>query len=240
MGLAVVLAMLCGVGRVAADPKVPAVPPAHAPGMDVPLPSMPEPVTSSSTANSSSVQNGIRLGRWSLSFETSDLFATTQNPFLFLVKTRYEGPNPLNYRLATQVLSARYRITDPGGWSFLRGDWEASFGVMYSAILHGPEDYIVGALAGIRYNFVPRDSRLSPYIEMRLALTATNASKIFQGQQQNLTFGYLLGAGVRYQINDRWSASIGTLNQHESDLFMTDPNYGFNAMGVSASIERRF
>ena len=178
--------------------------------------------------------------KWSLSFETSYLWATTNNPFIFLIKTPLEGPNPTHYRLATQILSARYELTKPGGWSFLRGNWEASLGIFDSTIIHGPEDYIVGALAGLRYTFMPKGSLLSPYIEMRFAVSITNASKVFQGQQQDQTFGYMLGVGLRYQISQRWSASLGTINQHESNLFQTDPNYGFNVMGVSASIERRF
>jgi hypothetical protein len=178
--------------------------------------------------------------RWSMSLETSDLFATTRNPFLFLVHTKYEGPNPLRYRLATQILAGRYQLTEPSGWSFLRGDVELSIGMLYSAVLHGPEDYIVGALTGVRYNFVPKNSRWSPYIEMRFGVNDTNASHVFQGQQQDFTFTYLLGAGVRYQLTPRWKVSLGMLNQHESDLFMTNPNFGFNVMGVTASIERRF
>jgi Lipid A 3-O-deacylase (PagL) len=180
------------------------------------------------------------VSRWSISLEASDLFATTQNPFIFLVKTKWEGPNPLHYQLATQILAARYQLTKTGGWSFLRGNTEASLGIMYSAVLHGPEDYIVGLLGGFRYNFVPRHSRLSPYIEMRFGINETNSSHIFQGQQQDLTFGYVLGAGVSYRINPRWQVSLGTLNQHESDLFLTDPNFGFNVMGVSLGIQRHF
>jgi hypothetical protein len=156
------------------------------------------------------------------------------------VKTKYEGPNPLYYRLATQILDVRYRITDTGGWSIFRGNLDGSLGVFYSTVLHGPESYIAGVLGGFRYNFVPRNSRLSPYVEMRFGISDTDASHVYQGQQQNLTFGYLLGAGIAYQIDPRWKVMLGTINQHESDLFMTYPNYGFNVMGVSLGIERRF
>ena len=229
MSVSVVLALLCDL---TAAPKLPAVPPLASEPPRAEAPPLADP--------SSPLPPEIHLSRWSLGFESAYLFKTINNPFIFLVKSRFEGPNPLHYRLATQILSAHYEITRPGGWSFLRGNWEASFGVFDTTIIHGPEDYIVGGLIGMRYNFVPKDSRLSPYIEMRFALSATNASKIFQGQQQNLTFGYLLGAGMRYRISDRWSASIGALTQHESDFFMTDPNFGFNALGVSLDIKRRF
>jgi len=231
----ILFALLCGLTPA---PKLPAVPP---------LPAKPPQVEAPAEAQAPSPVEPAALpspevdpSRWSLSFETSYLFKTINNPFIFLIKSRFEGPNPLHYRLATQILSARYELTRPGGWSFLRGNWEASLGILDSTIIHGPEDYIVGGVFGLRYNFVPKGSPLSPFIEMRGVLSATNASHIFQGQQQDLTFGYLLSAGVRYQINDRWSASLSALTQHESDFFMTNPNFGFNALGVNAEIKRRF
>jgi opacity protein-like surface antigen len=230
-----VAALLCSLE--ASAKRAPAVPP---------LPSV---VRSTDTeTQSGGSPNAIALlptrekphSRWWLSYETSYLFATTNNPFIWLVKTKQEGPNPLHYRLATQVLSVRYELTQPGGWAFLRGNFEWSGGILYSAVVHGPEDYIVGAVSGLRYNFVPRHSRFSPYIELRFGVSVTNASHVRQGQQQDQTFGYLLGAGVNYRVDPRWQVSVGTINQHESNLFQTDPNYGFNVMGVSLGVKRRF
>jgi hypothetical protein len=181
-------------------------------------------------------------GRWSLGLETSYLFNTIPNPFFLLAGRRGKEnrKNRLDYHLTTQVLGGQYRLSDVGGWRFLRGYWQFEAALIYSQILKGPETYWGGVMVGFRYNFAPRDSRWSPYVELRGGYGLTDASMIRYGQQQDSTFAYLLDTGVGYQAAPRWRVSAGVMEQHLSNFYQTHPNFGFDVMGFNLRVDRSF
>jgi Lipid A 3-O-deacylase (PagL) len=185
--------------------------------------------------------NGGLSSRWSLDFESAYAFYDARNPWFLLVGQNgpINRPNPFDYHLNTYVFGARYDLTKVGGWSFLRGYWQSSFGATYSDILQGPEHYYAGIVGGLRYIFVPGDGTWSPYVELRGGVGATDASHVFYGQQADLAFTYLMGLGLRYQPNSRWRFSLGILDQHLSDLYLKRPDYGFDSAGFIVSVEWR-
>jgi Lipid A 3-O-deacylase (PagL) len=179
--------------------------------------------------------------RWSLDFESSYTFFNARNPWFLLAgqSGSINRPNLFDYHLNSYIFGARYDLTRLGGWGFLRGYLQSSFGALYSDILQGPEHYYVGIVGGFRYIFVPGDGTWSPYVELRGGGGATDASYVFYGQQRDLAFTYLMGVGLRYQPNTRWRFSLGILDQHLSDLYLKRPDYGFDSAGFIASVEWR-
>ena len=178
-------------------------------------------------------------GRFELSLETAYCFVPVPNPFFGLAGLY--NKNPLDYELVTEMVSARYQFTGTGGPGPLRGNMEISAGFLYSTILHGPETFYAGYHMGLRYNFVPKSwPRLSQFLEVRGCLGWTDSRGFRFAQQQDFTFTYMLGAGLRYRIDRHWSVTVGVLDQHISNAYLTQPNYGFDSVGVQVGVSLRF
>jgi hypothetical protein len=180
--------------------------------------------------------------RWTLDFESSYVFWDIQNPFWLLAGQRGVNnmKNPWSYHLNSYVFGGRYDLTNISGWGFLRGYWQTSVGVIGADILQGPEHYYAGVIGGLRYLFVPGDGTWSPYVGFREGVGATDASHLFYGQQDNVSFMYLFDFGVRYQPAPRWRVSLGIVDQHMSDAYLTKVNYGFDSVGFIAAFEWRY
>jgi len=180
--------------------------------------------------------------KWSWNLETAYLPHTIENPLfgLFGITPRDNARNPNDYQLATLITDAVYDIGEPSGWRFLRGYWQSSFGVIYSAILKGPETHFVGVLSGMRYNFVAEGSRWAPYAQMRFGAGVVDSSGHKSGQKQDFTFTYLMDLGLRYTLKPGVAGSAGAGAQHRSDFYQTDKNTGFDTLGFTIRTEMRF
>jgi hypothetical protein len=179
--------------------------------------------------------------RWTYDFESSYVFWDIQNPFWLLAGQRGVNnmKNPWHYHVNSYLFGGRYDLSNIGGWGFLRGYWQSSVGVIGADILQGPEHYYAGVIGGLRYLFVPGDGTWSPYIEYREGVGATDASHLFYGQQDDISFMYLFGFGVRYQPDPQWRVSLGIVDQHMSDAYLTKVNYGFDSVGLNVIVEWR-
>jgi hypothetical protein len=166
------------------------------------------------------------------------LFEVIPNPF-FLAAGEYTK-NQLEYHLATQILSGRYQLIDPVGPSLLRGSCAVSGSLVYSTIIEGPESYFVGLTVGLAYYFVQPGAKIVPYLEVRGGPGFTDARRFDYAQQQDFTFTYLLGAGLRYDFSPRASFSVGVLDGHLSNAYLTEPNYGFDALGINLGLTVRY
>jgi Lipid A 3-O-deacylase (PagL) len=160
------------------------------------------------------------------------------NPF-FAMAGAY-NKNRLDYELNTEIFSLRYQLTNPAGPWFLRGNWEISALLLGSVIIDGPESYFAGLGAGLRYYFVQPRARLVPFIEVRGGAGFTDSRGYRDAQQQDFTFCYMLGAGLRYDLNRYLSLTASAIDQHLSNSYITSPNYGFDSSGFSLGALIRF
>jgi Lipid A 3-O-deacylase (PagL) len=177
--------------------------------------------------------------RWSFSIESIYAFENIESPW-FVVALHPHKKNPLDYKFVTEILSARYRLTETAGPMFLSGNLEFGIGPMFTVIINGPESYFVGAVGGFRYNFVQPRARLIPYLELRGGIGKSDSRKIFKSLQSDATLTYLLGAGLRYELSPRWSVAVGAMDQHLSTGFFAKHDYGTDALGFNAAIELRY
>lgn len=115
-------------------------------------------------------------GRFSLSLESAYLFQPIPNPF-FAIAGRH-NENPLDYHLATQVVSIRCQVTKTDGPGVLRGNLELSAGILGSAIVRGPESFYTGFVKEFRCTFSPRSLSLKSYAEVRGALGWTDFRRL--------------------------------------------------------------
>ena len=177
--------------------------------------------------------------RWSFSIESIYAFETIKNPWYVAVRIPTKE-NFRHYRFVTEILSARYRLTEDAGPLFLRGNLEFSIGPIVTLIVNGPESYFVGAAGGLRYNFIQPGARLIPYLELRGGIGKSDSRKIYKSLQSDATLSYLLGAGLRYELSPRWSVAAGAIDQHLSTAYFADRDYGSDAVGFNAAIELRY
>jgi lipid A 3-O-deacylase len=140
--------------------------------------------------------------------------------------------NPNSYEIGPEFLDARIRwgVVQKDGWT--RGYNQFTITAMAEPIFRGIENHYFGVNFGARYNFVQPGSRFIPYISGGLGMGGIDSHPQFPGAQgQDFTFNILAGAGISYQLNDRWKISVGALYQHLSNGGQTDPNPSLNLFG---------
>jgi hypothetical protein len=161
-------------------------------------------------------------------------------PFIFTPSDR----NPRDYTLAPLIVSLRWHLDDIRGPWFLRGNTDLTFSGSYTVIPRGPESLYAAFMFGVRRNFVPANWRTVPYLEGRAGLGFTDAKGpegVPYAQGQDFTFNFILGGGVRYNFNLRYSISAGIAYMHISNLYLSEPkvaNWGINVVGPTFGVTR--
>jgi hypothetical protein len=176
---------------------------------------------------------------WSFSLESAYTFNVIPNPWFATFLDKYRK-NYRNYNFLTEIVSARYSVTNPGGPLFLRGNLEMSGGLVRTIIVKGPESYFGGSVLGLRYNFIQPGAKLIPYAELRGGGGLSDSRGMSHSLQTDFTFTYFLGAGFRYDVNPRCSVTVGVLDQHLSNAWLASPDYGVDSLGVSAGVQVRY
>ncbi len=157
-------------------------------------------------------------------------------PFDFMEGDPYQL-YPLRYTLVPIVASVRWHMGNIGGRWIFRGNWDLTASGSATAIPRGAETHYFSYDMGIRRNFVPRNSHIAPYVDLRLGLGMINAKGplgVYYAQGQNFTFTCNLGSGVRYNFNPRYAISAGLNWMHISNNNASEPqysNYGINVYG---------
>jgi lipid A 3-O-deacylase PagL len=176
-------------------------------------------------------------------FDTGYLFYNSPTLLGPLIGVKFNREHGLPYyTLVPLMTSLRWQLYDVRGRSFWRGNTELTFGGTYTVITHGPEDYYGAIVIGTRYNFVQPNWRFVPYFEIHGGFGWTDAKQPQQvarhelptGQGQDFTFTFMLGTGVRYNFNSRYSISAGPAYMHISNAYLSEPkyyNHGVNVIG---------
>ena len=153
--------------------------------------------------------------------------------------------NPNSYESAPQFVTGRVRWfvndTPQGGWDWTRGYNQFCLTLMAEPIVRGVENFYYGVNFGARYNFVRPNWRLVPYFSGGLGLGWIDSRPDMRGSQgQDFTFNILTGAGVAYEIDQRWKIDIGILYEHLSNGGQTEPNPSLNLLGPQVGVSYSF
>ncbi len=147
---------------------------------------------------------------------------------------------PLKYTLVPIFASLRWHMGGPWGPVILRGNFDLTFTGSVTAIPRGPETRYFSYIMGIRRNFVPRNSRIAPYFDVRLGvgrIDAKGPEGVPYAQGQDITFTINMGSGVRYNFNPRYAISAGMNFMHISNLDLSEsngkPNWGVRNYGIN-------
>jgi hypothetical protein len=170
------------------------------------------------------------------SFESGWLPINIPFVFDFLLGDGY-NMTPLKYTLVPNIASLRWQVDSVRGPWILRGNWDLTFSAAITAIPRGAETNYEAYDMGIRRNFVRRNWRIGPYVDGRLGLGRIDAKGpegVPYAQGQDFTFTVMLGSGVRYNFNPRYSIAGGLNYMHVSNAYLSQPKYldfGINVYG---------
>ncbi len=159
-------------------------------------------------------------------------------PFDFMLNSQY-NTYPLKYTLVPVIGSLRWQLGNVHGPMILRGNWDVEFSGAVIAIPRGPESRYFAYIMGMRRNFVPRNSRVTPYFDWRAGLGNIDAKGpvgVPYAQGQNFTFTLNLGSGLRYNFNPRCGVSLGLNWMHISNANLSQgkpPNWGTRNYGIN-------
>ena len=146
---------------------------------------------------------------------------------------------PLHYTLVPIFPSLRWHMGKISGPWILRGNTDLTTALSLTAIPRGPEK-IYGAFdLGVRRNFVHRNWRTAPYFELRGGagfIDAKGPDGVPYAQGQDFTFTLMVGAGIRYNFNPRYSMSLGSTYMHVSNAYLSQPKYWDNGINVTGGI----
>lgn len=152
---------------------------------------------------------------------------------------------PLRYTLVPVLASVRWHLGDLWGPPVLRGNWDLTCSLGYTAIPRGPETRYFSYNMELRRNFVPRNWHVIPYFDLRAGLGFINAKGplgVYYAQGQNFTFNINMGSGLRYSLGPRYAISAGLNWMHISNGNLSAPrysNYGINVYGPMIGIDIR-
>lgn len=157
-------------------------------------------------------------------------------PFVFdiFVGDDY-SQKPLHYTLVPIFTSLRWHMGNINGPSVLRGNTDLTTTLSFTAIPRGAETRYGAFDLGVRRNFVHRNWRSAPYFEARGGagfIDAQGPHGVRWGQGQDFTFTIMLGSGVRYNFNPRYSIALGASYMHVSNAYLSFPKYDDNGINV--------
>jgi hypothetical protein len=142
---------------------------------------------------------------------------------------------PLRYTLVPIFPSLRWQMGAVRGPWILRGNTDFTVSLSFTGIPRGPETRYKAFDLGVRRNFVHRNWRVAPYSELRLGAGFINAKGpdgVAYAQGQDFTFTLMVGSGVRYNFNSRYSMEFGFGYMHISNAYLSEPTYLDNGINV--------
>jgi hypothetical protein len=145
---------------------------------------------------------------------------------MFSVIVNYQRPR-VDY--VTGFGQVGYMLNHVGGPGIFRGNVELALEAFGSGIWESTGTYNAGGTLWTRYNFVPHESRLVPYVQLGLGAESMDINHIYDGH--NVNFNVDLAAGARYFVTPRFSLNAELRFQHFSNADTASRNIGLNSVG---------
>jgi lipid A 3-O-deacylase len=131
-----------------------------------------------------------------------------------------------------------WMLSDVRGGGWLRGNWEVSLEAIGGAVYKGKGSYIAGGTLWGRYNFVPANWRVAPYLQAGAGAEATDMDQRLIGQTFN--FNLDIAAGMRWFVTQNWALDLECRYQHISNGTIAKHDIGINAVGPMLGVTYLF
>lgn len=158
----------------------------------------------------------------------------------YLEKVR--NNTPLDYVIAPLQVAWR----SPAMFDLWKGESGARLSVrnriavIYETYLEGAEDYYFGFAGAPSVELWSADQKSALFFEIGGGAGLTNAKNVPGGQGQDFTFNWFSQLGLRYQFNKKQAFTAAGYFTHHSNLGMTDPNPGIDALGLNLGMVWQF
>lgn len=152
----------------------------------------------------------------------------------------HERQPSLNYTSSAYRLGIM--LNTPVGDGCLRGNWELMLELLGGSVFNGPGNYLGGAAAVLRYNFVQPEAKWVPYVQIGAGEIFND---IYKDRSQRLIgqaweFDLETTIGIRYFFNNRWSANLEGGYRHNSNADSNARNVGLNSLGAAVGLGLHF
>jgi len=141
-----------------------------------------------------------------------------------------------------EIIPTQLTLRSPVVWTWWQDDSGAQvivrsrYSLLYSTIIQGPEDYHLGFNAAPSIEYWLPSGKTSVFFSIGGGAGWINSSGGTDGQGQDLTFNWFSQLGLRQKIAENLSLLGGFYFIHHSNLGMTDPNPGIDALGFTLGV----
>jgi lipid A 3-O-deacylase len=145
-----------------------------------------------------------------------------------------------------EIIPTQLTLRSPVVWTWWKDENGAEivvrnrFSALVETFTQGPEDYYLGAAAAPSVEYWFPSGKTSAFFSIGGGAGWTNSAGGADGQGQDLSFNWFMQLGLRREIAENLSVLAGVYFIHHSNLGMTDPNPGIDALGFTIGIARRF
>lgn len=112
--------------------------------------------------------------------------------------------------------------------------------VILETYLEGAEDYYFAFAGAPSFELWNAAEQSALFFEIGGGAGLTNSKDIPGGQGQDFTFNWFSQLGVRHQFSKNQAITAAGYFTHHSNLGMTDPNPGIDALGVNLGLVWQF
>ncbi len=138
-----------------------------------------------------------------------------------------------------EIIPTQLVLRSPVVWTWWEDESGAEivvrnrFAALAETYTVGPEDYYLGATAAPSIEYWFPSGKTSAFFSIGGGAGWTNSSGGPDGQGQDLSFNWFTQLGMRREITEGFSLMAAAYFTHHSNLGMTDPNPGIDALGFT-------
>lgn len=138
-----------------------------------------------------------------------------------------------------EIIPTQLTLRSPVVWTWWKDEKGAEivvrnrFSALFETITAGPEDYYIGAAAAPSIEYWFPNRKTSAFFSIGGGAGWINSAGGAEGQGQDLAFNWFTQLGIRREIFEDVSLLAGVYFIHHSNLGMTDPNPGIDALGFT-------
>lgn len=138
-----------------------------------------------------------------------------------------------------EIIPTQLTLRSPVMWTWWEGDAGGRLVVrnrvsaLFETFTVGPEDYYLGLAGAPSIEYWFPSATTSAFFSIGGGAGWTNSSGGSNGLGQDLTFNWFTQLGLRQQITARVAVLGGLYYIHHSNLGLTDPNPGIDALGFT-------
>lgn len=138
-----------------------------------------------------------------------------------------------------EIIPTQLTLRSPAAWTLWENQAGAKlvvrnrFSLLLESITSGPEDVYLGLAAAPSVEYWFPSQRTSAYFSIGGGFGWADSAGGANGLGQDFTFNWFSQLGLRRKITENFSLLGGACFQHLSNLGMTDPNPGIDAVGFT-------